>query len=231
MTPLVLSPAVRRAYDRMAADFRRVLADRFVALIAYGPASASAFATAINADDLLALTSLAGAWHHDGLETPLVMTPDEFRRSLDAFPVEYQAMIDRHIVIAGADPFDGARIVADDLRRACEILAKSHLIQLRQGWLDAGGHDEDLAELIGRSAPPLRVLLTNLARLDGRPWGDAAALSHFAADRIGMPGDLVVAVLALEERPDDGHRLVPRLAEYLAAAERLWTFVDTWRAR
>jgi len=31
----------------------------------------------------------------------LVVTVDEFHRSLDTFPAEYQALLDRHIVIDG----------------------------------------------------------------------------------------------------------------------------------
>jgi hypothetical protein len=46
------------------------------------------------------------------------MTPDEFRRSLDAFPLEYQAIIDRHVVLAGRSPFSEAEISPADLRRA-----------------------------------------------------------------------------------------------------------------
>ena len=77
--------------------------DRFVALVAYDPErAASRSPPASTPRDLDALGALAEAWHHDGLATPLVMTPDEFRRSLDTFPLEYQAIIDHHVVIAGA---------------------------------------------------------------------------------------------------------------------------------
>ena len=38
-------------------------------------------------------------------------------------------------------------------------------------------------------------------------------------------------ILASETLPDAADALVPRLPEYLAAAERLWVFIDEWRAR
>jgi hypothetical protein len=44
-----------------------------------------------------------------------------------------------------------------------------------------------------------------------------------------MPADLVASVFALEAQPHRAHTLVPRLAEYLSAAERLWAHVDGWR--
>ncbi len=86
-----LSPAARQAMDRLAADLTRVFSDRFVALVAYGPTRSAAFARSIRAADLEALSALADRWQLDGLETPLLITPDEFTRSLDAFPVEPRA--------------------------------------------------------------------------------------------------------------------------------------------
>lgn len=213
----------------MAADVTRILGDRLVSVVAYGPATAAVFATDITADDLHALSVLVEAWHKDGLATPLVLTTDEFHRSLDAFPLEYQAMLDRHAVIAGRDPLADVRIRPDDLRRACETHARGHLLHLRQGWLEAAGHEDRLADLIARSAPPLRALLGNVMRLSGTPASGPDALAEFAAKTIGMPGDLVQAVLAAEAHPDRRHSLVPRLGEYLDAAERLWAFVDQWR--
>jgi hypothetical protein len=226
---LALSAHASRAFGRMAADFRRVLDDRFVALVAYAPTSGACFATPIDAADLEALAVLTEQWHREGLATPLIMTPEEFRRSLDTFPIEYQAMIDRHVVIAGRNPFEGAAVAADDLRRGCELQAKAHLIHLRQGWIEAGGHGDELAELIARSADPLRLLLGHLARLMGDPAAGVPALAAFAEREIGMPADLVTAVLQADQSVDAARAAVPRLSAYVAAAERLWAFVDEWR--
>ena len=228
---LTLTAATRRAFDRMAADAARVFGDRFVALVAYDPERAVVFAAGVRSADLAALAPLAEVWHRDGLRTPLVMTREEFLRSLDAFPLEYQAIIDRHVVIAGQDPFAGLAIKPEDLRRACEVQAKAHLIHLRQGWLEAGGHSSELADLVRESAVPWRVLLENVARLRGVSPDDDVALSTFAGSVTGMAPDLIEALLAA------GHggaelpaRLVVRLPDYLAGAEQLWATIDTWRA-
>ena len=229
MSALVLGPSSRRAFERMAADGRRVLGDRFVALVAYSAADAVLFGERIAADDLDALGALAEVWHRDHLATPLVLTLSEFRRSLDAFPIEYQAMIDGHVLVAGADPFDGVRVLEADLRRACEIQAKSHLIHLRQGWIEAGGHHEALASLAARSAAPLRALLTQLVHLNGLSAADDAGLAAAAAQLAAVPADVIRAVLSLETAPAGASALVPRLPEYLEACDRLWAFIDRWR--
>src|SRR5690606_25247154 len=95
-TPLSLTPALRQALDRMAADLRRVFADRFIALVATTAHSGVAFVTAIQAGDLDALGPLSSTWERDALDPPLLLTPDELRRSLDAFPVEYRALLEKH---------------------------------------------------------------------------------------------------------------------------------------
>jgi hypothetical protein len=229
--PLVLSPGSRRAFDRMAADGRRVLGARFVALVAYSATDAVLFGERIDAADLEALSTLASVWHHDDLATPLVITTSEFRRSLDAFPIEYQSMLDRHVVVAGMNPFNGIQVMDADLRRACEIQAKSHVIHLRQGWIEAGGDGSKLAALAARSAAPLRALLAQLVRLNDLRAPDDAALAEAARVLAGVPADLIAAVLSLEKRPAEASALVPRLSEYLAACEQPWAFIDRWRAR
>jgi hypothetical protein len=215
----------------MAADFRRVFGDRLVALVVSPAGASAAFVASVGADDLDALGPLADAWHRDSLEAPLVMTPDEFRRSLDTFPLEYQSLLDHHVVIAGRPPFEGVRIQPDDLRRACEAQARGHLIHLRQGWVAHASHHGGVERLLAQSAAPLRAVLTNLARLHNEEGMDDDALAAWASRTAGMPASLVRDVLALTDAPHRSTGLVPRMPEYLSACEHLWTFADSWRAR
>jgi hypothetical protein len=122
------------------------------------------------------------------------------------------------------------RIDAGHLRRACEVQAKGHLIHLRQGWIEAAGHDDRLAAMIGNSAASLRVVLTNVARLSSGAGPAVGEAPLRGAALAGLNPSLVSAVLAVEDDADLAAALVPRLPEYLAAAERLWAFVDGWRS-
>lgn len=231
MAALALDAAARRALNHLAADARRIFGDRFVSLVAARGGQAVVFASSIRPADLDALGALTEAWHREGLATPLVLTPDEFRRSLDAFPVEYQALLDLHVIVDGANPFDGLQVNLDDVRRACEAQARGHLIHLRQGWIESGAHADDAAGLIERSAGPLRLVLTTVARLHGRPIANDEELAAFAETAAGMPAGLVTAVLACDGGPGRASALVSRLPEYLEASERLWAAVDRWRSQ
>lgn len=227
---LNLSPAARQAMGRLASDLARVFERRFVALLAYGPTRTVAFVQDVGAGDLAALALLVDRWHREGLETPLILTPAEFHRSLDVFPLEYGAILDRHVVIAGTSPLERATLSPDDLRRACEVQAKGFLIHLRQGWLHAADHADEQRTLLVRSAAPLRALLTNLLRLSGAPAHDEASLAAHAERSLGVPAGLIAAILALETAPDGAEALRHQMDAYLAAAATLWSFVDAWRA-
>jgi len=223
---LLLSPTVRRAFDRLAQDLARVFDRRFVALVATGPATGVAFVSTIASGDLDALAVLTETWRHDRLDTPLLLTVDEFRRSADAFPVEYQALLDHHVVVAGAPPFEDLEIEREHLRRACETAAKGYLVYLRQGWVDAAGHDDRLATLIASWAERLRTVLMHVARLQGIDTaGDGARAGAVCA---GLDVALVSEILAVDSSPPHARRLIGRLPECLAMADALWTFVDKW---
>ena len=73
--------------------------------------------------------------------------------------------MDEHVVIAGRNPFDGCAVCDADLRRAVELQAKSHLIHLREGYLEEDGRPDGVARLIASSIPAFRALVRNLSRL------------------------------------------------------------------
>ena len=100
-----------------------------------------------------------------GINTPLILPDEEFRRSLDAFPLEYGEIIRAHVVLFGDDPFAGATIVREDLRRACETQVKSHLVHLRESFIETRGNPRAVGELVRTAAPAFAALLRNVARL------------------------------------------------------------------
>jgi hypothetical protein len=207
----------------LASDLRDVFGRRLQSLVAYGradrssdaPAPTLALVESLSSDDLRACADRVGAWHEAGLATPLILGTVEFGRSLDAFPFEFGAILADHVVVHGADPFAGLRVEAGDLRRACEIQARSHLLHLRQGYIETRGRSDSLVELIVRSAAPLAALLRNLARLDG-----------------SSPAEGVLARVAQLEQgralsADEARRTLP---EYVKALEHLTNTIDRWSA-
>jgi hypothetical protein len=186
---------------------------------------------ALSAEDLRTCSGRMAAWHGQGLAAPLLVATHEFGRSLDAFPFEFGAILSDHVVVSGVSPFEGLSVDAADMRRACEVQARSHLLHLRQGYLETRGRADALAVLIVRSAPACAALMRSVARLDGRTSNNEAGAAARAVERVlQLPAPTMSEIIALtnvSEIPSvEAERMFP---PYLAAVERLVAYIDNWK--
>ena len=183
----------------------------------------------LGAGDLARLAPLAGRWTKHGLAVPLLLGPTELARSFEAFPLELGQILARHEVIVGDDPFRGCAVDAEDLRRACETQVRSHLIHLREGFLEAGGSPHKIAALVAASVVPLHAVLVSIARLYGADASTPADLSRFVEERLRLPANGIRPLLsgspARHLETTDAGALFPA---YLQAVERLAQVVDEW---
>ena len=152
-------------------------------------------------------------------------------------PLRHPRDLANHAIVRGRNPFAGVRVDPNDVRRACELQAKSHLIHLREGYLETQGEAAAVARLIAASAAPFRALLTHIARLPEASHGspenvyEDAAVSEEAERRIGISATLVREVFASATSGQTSIADPTALfSRYLAAAEQVWEYVDAWRA-
>jgi hypothetical protein len=232
--------AWRQAATALVADLTHVFGDRLRSVVAYGahiegneqaPITCLALVDSLGLDDLDACARLASRWERLHLATPLILSSEEFTRSLDAFPLEYGEIIRAHERVFGGDPFDDVPVSREDLRRACETQIKSHLVHLREGYIESGGRPLAIADLVAASAPAFAALLRNVARLNGSTSPNRADVTREGARAAGISDGLVGDIIGLEYKPaipmTDAARLFPA---YLAAVEQLARVVDTWRS-
>ena len=216
-------------------DLQHIFGERLQAVVAYGqpdanPAPSLALVRAITAGDLDECAARVASWHDAGCATPLLLTKDEFAGSLDAFPIEYGEILETHRMIFGVDPFAGLTIKTEDLRRECETLVKSHLVHLRENYIECRGRQSDVAALVAEASPAFALILRRLARLDGSPAVTNAEISAYAAKRPGLDARVVGDVLAMSGHRSAGVDAIRLYPAYLAAVEQLWRFIDSWRA-
>lgn len=196
----------------------------------HAPLTALVLVSSLTLPDLEACARRAPHWERTAIATPLLLAEDEFRRSLDAFPLEFGEIIRAHRPLFGADPFDGLAIPRDHLRTACETQVKSHLLHLREGFIESHGNPEAVARLVVASAPAFTALLRNVARLNDVSTSEHMDATRAGARAAGMPDGLISDLLTLEQRSAmpaaDPARLLPA---YLDAVEQLARTIDTWR--
>ncbi len=225
------------AVHALERDLRAIFGDRLRSLVAYaalaGDEATSTLAVVddLSAADLHVCVGHMAKWDDAGLETPLFVATREFERSLDAFPLEFGAILADHVVVAGSDPFAGLQVDPAHVRHACEVQARSHLLHLREGFLETHGRGDALGELILRSAAPLTALLKSVVRLEGAIARDGEAAAALVEREIGVPPGSLTGIVRLARRSDlpsdEARRLFPG---YLDAVQRLTIHVDRWSA-
>ncbi|HTI44337.1 MAG TPA: hypothetical protein VL693_21060 [Vicinamibacterales bacterium] len=229
-----MTAASRAGAAHLVEALHGIFGHRLHSVVAYGldtsaALSCLALVQSVTMADLEACADHAHAWRRHGIATPLILPEDEFRRSLDAFPLEYAEIIRAHEVLFGANPFDGTIIERADLRRACETQIKSHLVHLREGFIETAGTPRAIADLVVASAPAFSALLRNIARLNGSTATDRATATREGARAAQLADGVVTDILGLEQpsalKATDAARLYP---EYLTAVEQLARYVDGW---
>lgn len=240
---MAASTSPLQAADRLADDLHAIFSSRLRSVVVYG-AHARSHVRAVKANvqtaalvdhityaDLSACAERAGDWRTLTLDMPLLLPVREFERSLDAFPLEYGDIIEHHVLVRGEDGFAGRAVLQDDVRRACEVQARGHVIHLREGFLLAAHDPAAVARLITASAGPFAALMDGFTRVTGGPRHGTPALVAEHAERLtGLSATLIQRLLAIEEDgaldPQDAVQLFPPYVDLMHA---LVTFVDGWR--
>jgi hypothetical protein len=190
--------------DSLAAQLKDIFGDRLKMVAAFGDkASTCAVVQNLTLDDLDCCAAHAAAWNKAGLDAPLLIVEGDLRRSLDAFPLELTEIIATRRIVHGPDLFAEVVVPKQDLRRACEVHARGHVLHLREGYIEAAADARKIATLVAAAVQPFRALVKNVARLDG----------------------IAPKALVTQLNLDNFEKGFP---EALRAAERIVDYVDQW---
>lgn len=176
-----------------------------------------------------ALETPLRAWLRAGHEPPLIFSEQEWRRSGDAFAIEYEEIRDAHRLLAGRDPWHGITVRREDVRRQLESELRGKLVRLRQAYAAFREDGRRLSEIIAAGVPGLLTMFRTLLRLSGKPVPrDAAQLVREAAAVVGFPpGELDGLVAqAADKKPLKLEPRDLRAAAFLDVVARTTAFVD-----
>src|SRR5262245_11840010 len=105
------SSSQQSALASLGRDLKDAFGARLQALVAYpgnqgdGSVHSCALVDRLAFQDLARCLPFTERWQHRGTAVPLMLSKDEFRRTIDIFPLEYAAILADYQVLHGEDPF------------------------------------------------------------------------------------------------------------------------------
>ena len=168
-------------------------------------------------------------WSKELIVVPLFLTEEELHLSAAVFPLEFLEIQEQHRVLGGRDPFIGFHVKTDRLREAVVQGLMSHLLRLRQRYVEGGGSGDATSLLLPVSITSTVPLLRGVQRLLGRPvlsHSDAVIKDVAEQLQLDLQG-LLDALLLKRGQISPGPQELPRLFDrYLQAATLLTRAVE-----
>ena len=183
-----LSNETQKLLQTYVKEVKAAFGDQLEGLLLYGSAVRGEFLQGRSNLNILLLVSsydsavlkqyslLHRRWSQEQIVVPLFLTEEELRMSAAVFPLEFLEIQEQHRVLDGRDPFIGFHVKTDRLKEAVVQGLTSHIVRLRQRYVEGGGGDDATTILLTLSIASTIPLLRGVRRLLGR-----SPLSHSEA--------------------------------------------------
>lgn len=166
--------------------------------------------------------------HFDGL----FLTQRQIEHSLDAFPIEWLEMRERHLLLEGEDVLAAIEVPQTYLRLQCEHELRSRFIMLRQAFVASGAKPSALQGVLKASASSFATLFRTLLRLRGEsPLASTAQTIERVADlyRLDAEGLLGAHLVRYSSRRYKAAELLAIYRRFMMEISRLVIAVDQLR--
>ena len=164
-------------FKEITADFKDVFKDELISIILYGSGARPDYRpgrsdinflitlTRKGMDDLSRALPPVAKWKKRNVATPLFMTREDIRASLDSFPVEFLNMKWQHVGVYGEDVLAALVFPSESLRLQIEREFKAKILNLRKGFLETEGGEKRIRQLIRASLTAFAALFEAMLHL------------------------------------------------------------------
>lgn len=90
-------------------------------------------------------------WLKSGHPMPRLFSPGLIADATDVFPMEFLEIRAHRIVLSGSDPFAELEVTREHLRVQCERELREKLMRVREAYLQAGGKEKLVRQLLADS--------------------------------------------------------------------------------
>jgi len=228
-------------FGDFAHDYKEVFGADLISIILYGSAARSEyvpkksdinFMIVLTDEGIHALGKalpLVPKWLKRNVSTPLFLTKQYIRSSLDSFPIEFLNFKAAYRLIAGEDVLADISFDNALLRLQCEREIKGKLLQLREAFLETQGKRQRIEGLISLSLSTFFSIFQAVLFLRERdPATDKRHLIGIAAGETGIDSTLFLNLLAIKEgkKKLTTKEAVPLMERYINEIKKLSIWID-----
>lgn len=158
---------------------------------------------------------------------PLFMTRRQLEKSLDAFPIEYLEMKERHLLLEGDDLLGAVEVPRTYLRLQLEHELRGKHLRLRQFLLFNWNDPETLAASLESAASGFATLFRTLLRLQNEiPPADSAHVVQRVADLFGLDSQALLGAHLAKTAGVKREDALRQHRSFVAELERLIRAID-----
>ncbi len=222
-------------------DYKKTFGDELVSIIVYGSAAGYEYIPKRSDINLLIVLTEEGIqkissaietvnrWKKKRVTTPLFLTEDEIKNSLDTFPVEYINIKFSYRVLYGKDIFAELEFNREFIRLQCERELRAKIIILRGAILDTGVKEGQLKSVLIQSLKAFIAIFRAVLYLEGKdiPVESRRIIKEISSIS-GIREEIFLRLLDLKEDKIKlrGDALRSFSEDYLRESRKLVRFID-----
>ena len=240
----LLNPEVNKTIKPYMEQFLEIHGGSIISVIIYGSAACGDYIAGssdinsiivfnkIGVSELKKSLNIVNKGIRHKINTPLFLTQEHIKTSLDTFPIEFIEMKENHILIYGQDVLADINIDPVNIRFICEEQIKGKLIRIRQAYLEIGLRKKGIEALIKESFTSLFPVFRGMLRLKGiTPFNSKKENIKALGEAFGIDTGILYAILADKHNDGkiSGQDLENALFEYIEQLEKLGDIADKLR--
>jgi predicted nucleotidyltransferase len=210
-----LPAGVRERLDEFTKNLEKALTKDLVGILVHGSVVRGEYRPGESDVDVIVILEKADFTHLEAIGNALqlarysarieamILVESEIAGASDAFPLLYDEIKQRHILLCGRDPFSGVEVHDTHRRLRIEQELREAQIRLRRAVTDAFGAREAIAGAVMRKVKQVRAPLHALLALKGIT--SAPDLPSVLAKIAETYGVEVAPLRAAREAPDAAH--------------------------
>ena len=233
-------------FQEIKADYQGIFGPDLLSIILYGSGARGEYIPKKSDINFLILLTENGIdnlsrafktvlkWHKSRVSTPLFLSQEYIRSSLDVFPIEFLNLLAHYTVVHGEDALKDLSVEKKFLRLQCERELKGKLLQLREQFMETGGSKAEIEKLIARSVSTFYSIFRALLFLQDQPVPPQShALLSLISHDIGFDSTRFLDILKIKEgtKKLSAGEAVSFMEEYIAQIKKLSAFVDAMKVQ